>query len=319
MTAGIGQRLRPLTYVRAKPAVPVAGVPLVSRILRRLRDQGIGEVVLNLGHKPETLASLIGEGREFGLRVRYSWEYPVLGSAGGPRRAMPLVGDDPFLIVNGDTLTTVDLQALWREHHDSGAVVTLSLIRNPEPRKYNGVLVNDEGWVTGFAKAGQAETSYHFVGPQVTAHAAFAGVKDNEYAESTWGCYLPLIAANPRGIRAFKVDGIQFLDIGTVADYMRTSETVAAAEGTTAWTTGQRVRIAPSARVTRSIVWDDVTIGEGASVEDCVVTDGVTIPPGARFSNSAIVAAASADGQPVRDGDRIENGLLISPVEPKRS
>ena len=58
MTAGIGQRLRPLTYVRAKPAVPVAGVPLISRILRRLRDQGIADVVLNLSHKPETLAAL---------------------------------------------------------------------------------------------------------------------------------------------------------------------------------------------------------------------------------------------------------------------
>lgn len=303
MTAGIGQRLRPLTYVRAKPAVPVAGVPLISRILRRLRDQGIRDVVLNLSHKPETLAALLGEGREFGMRVRYSWEFPVLGSAGGPRRAMPLVGDDPFLIVNGDTLTSVDLQALWREHHDSGAVVTMSLIRNPEPHKYNGVLVDDDGWVTGFARAGQAETSYHFVGPQVAAHAAFAGVKEGEYAESTWGCYLPLIAANPRGIRAFKVDGIQFLDIGTVADYVRTSETIAAAEGSTAWTVGRNARIAPSASVTRSIVWDDVTIGEGASLEGCVVTDGVTIPPGARFSNSAIVAGA--------------DGLLISPIEPK--
>ncbi len=100
----------------------------------------------------------------------------------------------------------------------------MSLIRNPEPHKYNGVLVDDDGWVTGFARAGQAETSYHFVGPQVAAHAAFAGVKDGEYAESTWGCYLPLIAANPHGIRAFKVDGIQFLDIGTVADHVRTSE-----------------------------------------------------------------------------------------------
>lgn len=303
MTAGIGQRLRPLTYVRAKPAVPVAGVPLISRILRRLRDQGVTDTVLNLSHKPETLAALIGEGREFGLRVRYSWEHPVLGSAGGPRRAMPLVGDDPFLIVNGDTLTTVDLRALWNEHHESGAVVTMSLIENPEPGKYNGVLVDDEGWVTGFARAGQAERSYHFVGPQVAAHEAFAGVKDGEYAESTWGCYQPLIASRPRSIRAFKVDGIEFLDIGTVADYVRTNEAIAAAEGTSPWTQGRNARIAPSARVTRSIVWDDVTIGEGASIEGCVVTDGVTIPPGAQYSNSAIVAT--------------DDGLLISRIEPK--
>jgi mannose-1-phosphate guanylyltransferase len=318
MTAGIGQRLRPLTYVRAKPAVPVAGVPLIGRILRTLRAQGVVDVVLNLHHKPETLAALIGEGRDFDMRVRYSWEHPVLGSAGGPRRAMPLVGDDPFLLVNGDTLTGVDLRALWNEHHASGAVVTMSLIRNPEPKKYNGVLVDDQGWVTGFARAGQAETSYHFVGPQVAAHAAFAGVKEGEYAESTWGCYLPLIAANPRSIRAFMVDGTQFLDIGTVADYVRTTETMAAAEGTDPWAfRGRNARIAPSARVTRSIVWDDVTIGEGASVDGCVLTDGVTIPPGATFSNSAIVAAAVADGLTLRETERIEGGLLISPVEPK--
>ena len=64
-------------------------------------------------------------------------------------------------------------------------------------------------------------------------------------------------------------------------------------------------------------MWDDVTIGEGASLEGCVVTDGVTIPPGARFSNSAIVAAAAVDGLTPRDGERIDGGLLISPVEPK--
>ena len=149
------------------------------------------------------------------------------------------------------------------------------------------MLVDDEGWVTGFARAGQADTSYHFVGPQVAAHAAFAGVKDGEYAESTWGCYLPLIAANPHGIRAFKVDGIQFLDIGTVADYVRTSETIAARRRVDRWTIGRNARIAPSATVTRSIVWDDVTIGEDAIVRrlrgDRRRHDSA---PGARYSNS---------------------------------
>ena len=209
--------------------------------------------MLNLHHKPETLAALIGEGREFGMRVRYSWEHPVLGSAGGPRRAMPLVGDDPFLIVNGDTLTSVDLQALWRRASCAAArVVTMSLIRNPEPRKYNGVLVDDEGWVTGFARAGQAETSYHFVGPQVAAHAAFArAVKEGEYAESTWGCYLPLIAANPRSIRAFMFDGIQFLDIGTVADYVRTNETWRPPKARTPWIAGADACRSPRRRASR--------------------------------------------------------------------
>ena len=104
----------------------------------------------------------------------------MLGSAGGPRRAMPLVDDDPFLIVNGDTLTTVDLRALWAQHHANDAVVTMSLITNPEPQQFNGVLVDDDGWVTGFCRRGDPRPNYHFFSAQVVAHAVFAGLPDGD-------------------------------------------------------------------------------------------------------------------------------------------
>ena len=91
LTAGSGTRLQPLTYARAKPAVPVAGTPLVARILRKLSAAGVRDVVLNLHHRPETMAAAVGEGRDLGVAVRYSWEHPILGSAGGPRRALPLL------------------------------------------------------------------------------------------------------------------------------------------------------------------------------------------------------------------------------------
>jgi NDP-sugar pyrophosphorylase family protein len=310
MTAGVGQRLRPLSYVRAKPAVPVAGVPLIGRILRVLHAQGITEAVLNLSHRPETLAALVGEGRDLGVTVRYSWEQPVLGSAGGPRRALSLVEHDPFLIVNGDTLTNVTLPALWDAHHTSGARVTMALVPNPEPLKYGGVLVDDEGWVSGFCRPGQAERSYHFIGPQVAAHEAFGVIPEGAFAESVWGIYPGLIAERPRSIRAFVCDA-SFFDIGTIADYVRTTEAIAEAEGTNPWTPGRRVQVAASARVTRSIVWNDVTIGEHAIVEDAVVADGVSIPPGAHYTGCAIVRA---DGITPRQHERVDGDLLISPI-----
>ena len=127
LTAGLGTRLRPLTCVRAKAALPVNGEPLVRRIIRWLAALGISDLVLNLHHKPETIAGLVGDGSDLDARVRYSWEQPVLGSAGGPRRALPLLAD-PFLLVNGDTLTNVDLDALVQLHHASGADVTMALI-----------------------------------------------------------------------------------------------------------------------------------------------------------------------------------------------
>src|SRR5476651_2526235 len=84
LTAGLGTRLRPLTDVRAKPAIPVAGEPMIRRIAARLVSQGVDDLVLNLHYRPETLTAVLGDGRDLGARVRYSWELPrILGSAGG--------------------------------------------------------------------------------------------------------------------------------------------------------------------------------------------------------------------------------------------
>ena len=119
LTAGLGTRLRPLTYVRAKAAVPINGEALVRRVIRGLAAAGIAELVLNLHHRPASIAALVGDGSDLGVSVRYSWEQPVLGSAGGPRRALPLLvdsDDETFLIVNGDTLTDVDIRALVARH-----------------------------------------------------------------------------------------------------------------------------------------------------------------------------------------------------------
>ena len=78
LTAGLGTRLSPLTLVRAKPAVPVAGIPLVLRLLRWLADQGVQSVVLNLHHLPDTITRVVGQGDGTALQVRYSWEQTIL-------------------------------------------------------------------------------------------------------------------------------------------------------------------------------------------------------------------------------------------------
>ena len=108
LAAGLGTRLRPLTFCRAKAAVPVAGVPLIRRHLARLAILGVRDVVVNLHHRPDTIAAVVGDGAALGTRVRYSWERVLLGSAGGPRRALPLL-DDRFFLINSDTLCDVDL------------------------------------------------------------------------------------------------------------------------------------------------------------------------------------------------------------------
>lgn len=283
MTAGLGTRLRPLTAVRAKPAIPVAGQPMIRRIAAWLAANGVTDLVLNLHHRPETLTAVLGDGRDLGARVRYSWEQPrILGSAGGPRLARPILGGGTFLIVNGDTLTDVDLARLEREHAASGARVTLALVPNREFLRYGGVRIDAAGRITGFVRRGPAaEGSYHFIGVQVVDGSVFDSVTPGEPASSIGGVYDALIASQPGAVRG-SVSDASFFDVGTAEDYWQTSRAFAAAEGQS---------FGPS------ILWDDVEVGAGAQLDECIVTDGVTVPANAVHRREILIAGD--DGRPI--------------------
>jgi NDP-sugar pyrophosphorylase family protein len=265
LAAGLGTRLRPLTNVRAKPAIPVGGEPLIRRIVRWLAGHQVTDIVVNLHHRPETIAAVLGDGFDLGARVRYSWEQPaVLGSAGGPRRALPILGADTFYIVNGDTLTDLDLSALGRSHLASGATVTLALTPNHHPDRYGGVRLNEEGAVVGFAPKGHAARgSFHFIGVQAASASVFRPLPDNEPSATVGGLYDRAIADAPGSIRGFICDA-SFHDIGTVADYVATSRAI-------------------SPHASGTIAWDDVQVDPAAALDDCIVTDGVRVPAGARY------------------------------------
>jgi NDP-sugar pyrophosphorylase family protein len=272
--------------LRAKPAIPVAGEPMIRRITAWLVQHGIPDLVMNLHHHPQTLTAVLGDGTDLGARVRYSWEQPhVLGSAGGPRHALPIVDADPFLIVNGDTLTDVDVAAVAADHEASGALVTLALVPNREFDRYGGVAVDDSGNITGFTRRGADSTgTWHFIGVQAVAASVFASLPAGVPLNSIGGVYDELIRSRRGAVRAFRTEAA-FWDVGTPADYLRTSRAFSA----TGVDTGRRAAIDPSARITDSILWDDVEIGPRASLHACIVTDGVRVPEGASYQRSILV------------------------------
>lgn len=308
LTAGLGTRLRPLTYVRAKAAVPVNGTPLARRVIAWLAAEGIDDVVLNLHHRPDTIAAVVGDGADLGARVRYSWENPILGSGGGPRRALPLLVDaasSTFLIVNGDTLTNLSLRAAVDRHRASGAAVTMALVPNPRPDQYGGVLVAG-GFVTGFTRRGDPRESFHFIGVQVAEAGAFSRLPEGVPAETVMMLYPQLISEEPGAVAAHVVDA-PFHDVGTPADYLQTSLDLAAVEGDRL-VSGRHVDIDPTAELDRTAVWDDVVIGRGSRLEQCIVCDAARIPPGSAYRRCAI---APHGGGPAAGSERIEGGLVI--------
>ena len=112
LAAGLGTRLDPLTRLVAKASVPLAGKTLLERSLEHLRRHGVTDVVINLHHRPETVTAILGDGTRSGMRIRYSWEPRILGSAGGPRRALPLLDTWRFLIVKA-TRCAMSTSATW--------------------------------------------------------------------------------------------------------------------------------------------------------------------------------------------------------------
>ena len=305
LTAGLATRLQPLSLVRAKAALPLAGEPLIRRILTWLAAAGMTDVVLNLHHLPHTITGVVGDGADLGARVRYSWEVPVLGSAGGPKRALPLLGTSRFLIVNGDTLTDLDLGALIRDHERTGALATLAVVPNTEPAKYSGLAVAADGAITGVVPRGSTDPSFHFFGVQVVEASAFASVPDGVPYETVRTLYPALNDARRGAVRAFQATA-SCLDIGTPADYLDSS--LVLAERETRNQIGARTRIADDARVERSILWDDVTVESGVMLRECIVTDGVCVPADTSWHGVTLRAATGV----LAAGERRVGNLAIA-------
>jgi mannose-1-phosphate guanylyltransferase len=314
LTAGLGTRLDPITRVVAKAAVPLGSSTLIEHVLTWLARQGIRRTALNLHHRPASIAAAVGDGGHLGLAVRYSWEYPLLGSAGGPRHALPLIDSDPFLIVNGDTLCDVDLAAMLDAHRASGADVTMAVIPNPAPDQYNGIMLDEHDRVIGFVPRGQADGSWHFIGVQIVRTAVFDGLADGVPAETVAGIYRDRLRAHPGSIAGYR-GATMFLDIGTPRDYLDTALILAARESSdgTGGRIGDRANqrsasVPPSARITDSIVWPTATIGPGAHLERCIVIGDVSVPVGFQ-ARSAVIAPARLQ----REDDAraiLEDGVL---------
>src|SRR5207244_1693446 len=136
LAAGRGTRLAPLTDSTPKPLVEVAGRPFLEHILEFLRASGIREVVLNLHHLGRRIEEHLGDGARFGLRVRYSWENPILDTGGGIKHAEPLLAGEPFVVLNGDSLLELRLAEVVERHRERGAIATMVVRPDPDAERY---------------------------------------------------------------------------------------------------------------------------------------------------------------------------------------
>jgi NDP-sugar pyrophosphorylase family protein len=144
LAGGPGVKMRPLTYEVPKPLIPVRGRPLIEYTIELLREAGIREIILAIGHLGEKIKEEVGGGRKYGVKVSYSEEESFLGSAGALRNAREFILDKPFLVINGDVLIKIAVSDFIQFHQEDKYLATIALSNSAESKDYGSVLLRGE-------------------------------------------------------------------------------------------------------------------------------------------------------------------------------
>ena len=174
LAAGKGERLRPLTLHTPKPLVRAAGVPLIEYHVRALARAGFSELVINHAWLGQQIEDYLGDGERYGVHIRYSAEGEPLETGGGIFKALPLLGEKPFVVVNGDIFTDYDFSALRRPFSEKAHLV---LVNNPAHHPAGDFRLAD-GRVTD---ATVDDASLTYSGIAVLSPALFAGCQPGAF------------------------------------------------------------------------------------------------------------------------------------------
>jgi mannose-1-phosphate guanylyltransferase/phosphomannomutase len=149
MAGGEGTRLRPLTSNQPKPMLPVANKPMMEHIVRLLRRHQITDVVVTVAYLASVIRKYFGDGSDMGVQLFYAMEETPLGTAGSVKNAADEL-DEPFLVISGDALTDIDLDAVRAFHQDKGSMATVVLKRTENPLDFGIVIVEEDGKIARF-------------------------------------------------------------------------------------------------------------------------------------------------------------------------
>jgi mannose-1-phosphate guanylyltransferase len=301
LAGGEGTRLRPLTSTIPKPVVPLAGRPLIVYMLEWLRSHGVTEVILACGFMADDVRAVLGDGSALGLRLVYVEEPRPLGTGGALKFAENLL-QERFLMLNGDVLTDIDLEAQIRQHEATGARATVALIQVADPSAYGLVLLGDDRSVRAFVEkpgAGarsDAETAGNGGGELVNAgvYVLQRDVLDSISPAGTTSSIerdvFPRLVGE--GLFGHPTSGY-WLDIGTPERYLRATSDLldgragrkaAAASARQSAQTVDPVLVETGCRIGEGatvgpyvVLGPDVTVGHGAQIERAVVLRGAAI------------------------------------------
>ena len=295
LVGGRGTRLAPLTNNTPKPMLQVAGVPFTEHQITKARSAGITEIVLATSFKAELFEPYFGDGKNFGISIKYAVEEVALGTGGAISNAAAMLqGSGPVAIFNGDVLSKHDLAGQFKFHVSNGADVTLYLTQVEDARAYGAVELDGAGRVSAFnEKMENPPTNIINAGCYIFNREIIASIPFGKVISVERETFPQLLAA---GAKVFGfIDKSYWLDIGTPTALLKASrdlvsemnrEFLSLPESTIApdanvsggSVIGRRSRIESLAQVDGSVIGDGAVVGAGARLKNCFVADGFEVP-----------------------------------------
>jgi mannose-1-phosphate guanylyltransferase len=316
LAAGLGTRLRPITYGMPKPMVPVLNRPVMEHTARLLARHGFGEAIANLHWFPELVEGHFGDGSAFGIDLSYSREEALLGTAGGVRKVADFLGDS-FLVVAGDALTDLDFGAMREFHESHDGLATLATKRVPDTDQFGVVIAGEDGRIQGFqekpdpaeALSDLANTCIYIFRREIFDYFPEPGTSNDagpgdppQFADWAKDVFPALLEADVP-FYSHEIDAY-WNDIGNldelrqgnldalhgevavepaapeVSDGVRAASALDGAAVTAPVLIGSGVEIGAGVQIDGpAIVGDGCRIGDGAIVRDSILLEGAELPP----------------------------------------
>ena len=326
LVGGFGTRLRPLTLTVPKNLVPVAGVPLIERVVAQLAAHGVDRVVLSMGYRPDSFFAAFPSNTAAGVPLAYVVEPEPLDTAGAIRFAAKDAGvRDTFVVANGDVLTDLDITALVDSHRFTGAEATIALTPVDDPSRFGVVTTDAQGRVTDFIEKpdpGKAPTNLINAGTYVLEPSVLGRIPADRKVSVEREVF-PAMVGEGR-LYAMASDSY-WLDVGMPDSYLRgTTDLLDGSRGAAppapgadrraegGWTLGEPVvdggaevddqsllcdgcRVAERVQVRRSVIGPAARVAAGAQLEDAVLLAGAIVGEGA-FVERSIVGPGAVIG-----------------------
>ncbi|HOP74550.1 MAG TPA: mannose-1-phosphate guanyltransferase [Bacillota bacterium] len=299
MAGGKGTRLRPLTCNKPKPMVPIANRPMMEHIVNLLRKHHFDDVMVTLFYLGESIENYFGDGSQFGLRMRYFTEEKPLGTAGSVKNGADFL-DETFLVISGDALTDIDLEAAVAFHKEKGSLATLVLTRVDNPLEYGVVITDAEGRIRRFLeKPGWGEvfsdtvnTGIYILEPEVLNYFNKGQVFD--FSKDLF----PLLLAKGEPMYGYVASGY-WSDIGNLEQYRQAHFDVL---------TG-KIRVSIPGREIQPGIW----VGEGVQIDaDASLEAPILLGDYCQIESGAHIGAYTVMGNYgcVQEGSSIKRSVL---------